>query len=197
MTPAELIAFEDDIAAEFAAGNIKAPVHLSGGNEAELIEIFKAIKHEDYLYTTWRAHYHCLLKGVPPAEVKAAIMAGHSIALCFPEYRIQSSAIVGGICSWAMGTAWSIKHRGGSEEVWAFVGDMAAETGIFHVCRKYANNFHLPVNWVVEDNDIGGAYVITSEVWGSDRLTYQDRYGLHYNYKLTRPFVGIGQHIPL
>jgi putative effector of murein hydrolase len=32
-------------------------------------------------------------------------MAGRSIALCFPEYRMISSAIVGGICPIAMGIA--------------------------------------------------------------------------------------------
>ena len=31
MTAAELIEFEADIAAEFNAGNIRAPIHLSGG----------------------------------------------------------------------------------------------------------------------------------------------------------------------
>lgn len=191
----ELIAFEDDIAEEFRLGRIKAPVHLSGGNERELLEIFKGIAPEDWIFCTWRSHYHCLLKGVPPAEVKAAIMAGRSIALCFPEYRILSSAIVGGICPIAMGMAWSIKQRGGEEEVWAFVGDMAAETGIFHECRKYADNFGLPVTWVVEDNDIGGSHVTTSEVWGSDsRMEWDD---MVYEYKLTRPFVGVGRHIPL
>ena len=190
-----MVAFEDDIAAEFAAGNIKAPVHLSGGNELELFEIFKAIAPEDYIFCTWRSHFHCLLKGVPPAEVKAAIMAGRSIALCFPEYRILSSAIVGGICPIAMGMAWSIKHRGGEEEVWAFVGDMAAETGIFHECQKYALNFNLPINFVIEDNDIGGSHVATSEVWGNHRLPW--RFDDHYDYKLTRPFVGVGRHIPL
>ena len=195
MTVDELIAFEDDIAAEFAAGNIKAPVHLSGGNEAELLEAFKSIAPEDWVFCTWRSHYHCLLNGVPPAEVKAAIMAGRSIALCFPEYRILSSAIVGGICPIAMGMAWAIKHRGGEENVWAFVGDMAAETGVFDECQRYSRNFNLPVNWIVEDNDIGGSHVATSKVWGSDSLW--DRTDEFYEYRLTRPFVGIGKHIPL
>jgi hypothetical protein len=33
MTPADLIAFENDIANDFNAGKIKSPVHLAGGNE--------------------------------------------------------------------------------------------------------------------------------------------------------------------
>ena len=102
MTIEEMLAFEADIAAEFEIGRIAAPVHLAGGNESQLIEIFKGIKDEDWIACSWRSHLHALLKGVPPAELKAAIMAGRSIALCFPEYRMISSAIVGGICPIAM-----------------------------------------------------------------------------------------------
>ena len=45
------------------------------------------------------------VKGVPPAEVKAEIMAGRSISLCFPKHRILSSAIVTGVLPIALGTA--------------------------------------------------------------------------------------------
>src|SRR5262252_6831964 len=92
-----LRAFEEEIAQEFAAGNIRAPVHLAAGNETALIEIFERVKPDDWVLCSWRSHYHALLKGVPRHEVKAAIMAGHSISLCFPQYKVLSSAIVGGI----------------------------------------------------------------------------------------------------
>ena len=36
----DLIAFERKIADHWEAGKIKGPVHLSGGNEKELVEIF-------------------------------------------------------------------------------------------------------------------------------------------------------------
>ena len=39
MTSEELIAFESEIAQLFEQGKIHAPVHLSKGNERELIEI--------------------------------------------------------------------------------------------------------------------------------------------------------------
>ena len=90
----ELIDFEEDIASEFNAGKIKAPVHLYSGNENEMIQIFKQIKDEDWVLCTWRSHYQCLLKGVPAEEVKKNIMEGKSISLCFSDYKIFSSAIV-------------------------------------------------------------------------------------------------------
>src|ERR1039457_2559586 len=109
MTDEELVAFETEIAEEFNKGKIHAPVHLYHGNEAQMIEIFREIKPQDWVMCSWRSHYQCLLKGVPPQELKAEIMAGHSIVLCFPHYRVVSSAIVGGIIPIAVGAALGIK----------------------------------------------------------------------------------------
>ena len=81
MTKDELIAFERDIANEFEVGHIRAPVHLHGNNEDQLIEIFKDVKADDWVFSTHRSHYHALLKGVPPELVRAEIMARHSINL--------------------------------------------------------------------------------------------------------------------
>ena len=62
-TPSKLIEFENDIAAEFNAAKIKAPVHLYNGNEKEIIEIFKKhqIGKDDWVLNSWRSHYQCFL----------------------------------------------------------------------------------------------------------------------------------------
>ena len=39
MTKEELIAFEQDIAAEFNAGHIRAPIHLDGGGEDWMLKV--------------------------------------------------------------------------------------------------------------------------------------------------------------
>src|SRR5258706_14908391 len=152
MTPEHLLAFEEDIAQEFAAGNIRAPIHLGGGNERELLDIFKTIKPGDWVLVGWRSHYHALLKGVPLAELKAAILAGHSVSLCFPAHKILCSGIVGGIAPIADGLAWAIKRRQGTfpltpadTRVHCFLGDMSAESGIVHEAAKYASNHSLPI----------------------------------------------------
>src|SRR5260370_4485620 len=166
MQPEDLIAFEDEIAECFNRGEIKAPVHLAGGNERQLIDIFRDIRPADWVCGTWRAHYHALLKGVPRESVRAAILDGRSIALCFPDHRVLCSAIVGGIMPIALGIAWAIKRRGGSEWVYCFIGDMAAQTGIAHETMKYAAAFEVPITFIIEDNGIGGAHVPTDEVRG-------------------------------
>lgn len=47
---AGLIGFETRIANEFNTGNIKAPIHLSDGNEVQLIEIFKNVQESDWIF---------------------------------------------------------------------------------------------------------------------------------------------------
>lgn len=191
MTPADLIAFETDIANDFNVGLIKSPVHLAGGNESQLIEIFESIRPDDWILCGWRSHYHCLLKGVPPEKLKAAIHAGRSIALCFPEHKILSSAIVGGICPIATGLGWAIKERKGTERVHCFIGDMTGWSGIFQECAHYCEGHKLPVKFWVEDN---GKSVCTDTraVWGKPRGRLSS---VRYKYDLTWPHVGTGQWV--
>lgn len=165
LTDKQLIAFEEDIAAEFNAGKIKAPVHLYSGGEAELIKIFKDIHPQDWVLCSWRSHYQCLLKGVPPSDLRAKIMAGYSIALNFPEQRVLSSGIVGGILPIAVGLGLAIKRRQENAAIHVFVGDMTSETGIAYECIKYVENFDLPVYFHIEDNN-QSVCTDTRKVWG-------------------------------
>jgi len=197
VSPKELIRFEEDIAAEFNGAKIPAPVHLYSGNEEAVISIFKKIRHQDWVLCSWRSHYQCLLKGVPPAEVKAEIMAGRSISLCFPNYRILSSAIVTGILPIALGVALAIHRAGRDEKVFCFMGEMTAETGVAHECIKYARNHCLPIHWVVEDN---GKSVCTEtrKAWNMPKLTFEDSKApdiTYYRYTSKYPHAGAGQRV--
>jgi pyruvate dehydrogenase E1 component alpha subunit len=129
LTGEELIAFEDDIAECFNSGIIKAPVHLSNGNEEQLINIFDRINEDDWVLCSWRSHYQCLLKGVPREQLKKDILEGRSISLCYADYRVLSSGIVGGVLPIAVGIALGIKRAKGKNKVWCFMGDMTSETG--------------------------------------------------------------------
>jgi pyruvate dehydrogenase E1 component alpha subunit len=196
-TPERLIAFEEDIAEEFNASKIKAPVHLYHGNESEIIDVFKEVQAGDWVLCSWRSHYQCLLKGVPAEDVKAEIMAGHSITLNFPEYRVLSSAIVTGVLPIAVGLGLGIQRDGGSDRVWCFLGDMTSETGTAHECIKYVRNHNLPVHFVIEDN---GKSVCTDtrETWATDTLSYEnvdDPYISYYQYESKYPHAGAGQRV--
>src|ERR1700676_3266897 len=130
LTDQDLIDFEAEIADLFNAKKIPAVIHLYSGGEEPLISIFEDIRPQDWVLCSWRSHYQCLLKGVPREELKAKIVAGHSIALCFPEYRIVSSGIFAGVLPIAVGLAMGIKRTGEDAAVHVFSGDMTAESGI-------------------------------------------------------------------
>ena len=209
MTKAELIAFEQEVAEHFNAGKIKAPIHLSAGNEDQLLEVFSRVKPQDYVFSNWRSHYHALLHGVPREQLMAKVLAGESISINVPDRRFYSSAICGGCLPIALGVAWSIKNGTRSElgvplewygqHVWCFVGDMAAEMGCFHEAAKYAANHDLPVTFVVEDN---GKCVNapTGQLWGTVRgdlpipklMPVQNGNVIHYGYQLAWPHMGTG-----
>lgn len=186
MDAVALVAFENRVAAAFEARKIRAPIHLVGGNEEQLIEIFKDIKRTDWVLSTWRSHYHALLHGVPEERVMREILAGRSMQLHFPEHRFLTSAIMGGILPIACGLAAA------GERVWCFVGDMAASSGIFHEAYQYAGGHALPLSLVVEDNGLS-TNTPTQETWGDVAL--QRRFGAGYSYERTRPHCGSGTYV--
>lgn len=193
----ELIAFEDDIALCFNQQMIKAPIHLYSGNEEKMIQIFKNIKYDDWVFCSWRSHYQCLLKGVPPEQLKQDILDGKSITLNYPEYKIFSSAIVAGNIPIATGVALDIKRKNQNNYVWCFVGDMTSETGTFYENHKYAVSHDLPITYIIENN---GKSVCTDtlKVWNLKELTYSkqniDKI-IYYEYETKYPHAGSGKRI--
>jgi|ERR1017187_189436 pyruvate dehydrogenase E1 component alpha subunit len=166
----ELSDFEAEIAELFTQKKIPAVTHLCGEAYEELVDIFKGVHPDDWVLGTWRSHCHCLLKGVPKAELKASILAGNSVALSFPKYRVLCSAIVCGSLPIATGIAMGIQRSGEDSYVHAFLGDMAAEMGIAHECMKYARGHNLPINFYIEDNHLS-AQTDTLAAWGLSQST--------------------------
>jgi TPP-dependent pyruvate/acetoin dehydrogenase alpha subunit len=189
-----LQAFEADVASCYERGEIRAPVHLAGGNEDDLVRIFERIRPQDWVCGAWRTHLHCLLKGVPQEQVKASIDAGWSITLNYPKYKILTSAIAGGIISQAVGIADGIKSAGADEHVWCFVGDMTEHMGAFHEGYFYALGHYLPITFVVEDNGLS-VCTETEKTWqGPKAHCLSPRY-VKYKYKLAWPHQGIGRRV--
>ena len=196
LTKEQLVDFETDIANCFNNAMIKAPVHLYDGNEEQMINIFKNVEPEDWIFCSWRSHYQCLLKGVPQEQLKQDILDGKSITLCYPEYNIYSSAIVTGNIPIATGVALDMKRKGGTNHVWCFVGDMTSETGTFFENWKYAVNHDLPITYVIENN---GKSVCTEthKVWNTDELYFakETRKIIYYEYQTKYPHAGAGARI--
>ena len=191
-TEENLIDFENKIVAHWEEAKIRGPVHLSNGNEHQLVEIFKRIRPTDWVFSTWRSHYHALLKGIDPNWIESEILAGKSITLCNINERFYSSAIVTATLPIALGVALSIKREGSDDKVWVFVGDMSFESGIFYEIHKYARNFNLPLYFVVEDNGVS-TYTPTEATWNVKRDIPSDV--IHYSYKSKYPHYGSGKWI--
>lgn len=198
LTAEDLITFENDIAECFNQGLIRAPIHMYAGNEGQMIEVFQNIHEDDWVLCSWRSHYQCLLKGVPPERLKADILAGRSISLCYEEYRVMSSGIVTGVLPIAVGIALDIKRKSGKNKVYCFMGDMTAESGMACECIKYVRNHKLPIHFIIEDN---GKSVCTDtrQTWGCDKLSFEDCSDEHityYRYDLSKyPHAGSGKRI--
>jgi TPP-dependent pyruvate/acetoin dehydrogenase alpha subunit len=191
-TKDDLINFEELIVTHWGDAKIRGPIHLSNGNEEQLIEVFKRISKNDWVFSTWRSHYHALLKDICPVWIEEEILKGKSITLCNMDENFYSSAIVGGTLSIALGVAMGIKAKGGDEKVFVFIGDMSFESGIFYEVHKYARNFDLPIVFVVEDNGVS-TYTPTDATWNVKRDIPSDV--IHYTYKSKFPHYGTGKWI--
>jgi TPP-dependent pyruvate/acetoin dehydrogenase alpha subunit len=192
-TSDELIAFEDNIVEHWEKGEIQGPVHLCNGNEEQLLEISKRMNDVDWVFSTWRSHYHALIKGVSPIWLKQEILDGRSITIVSEKDKFYASAIVSSIIPIAVGAAMAIKNNGGTEKVWCFVGDMAFETGQFYEMHKYATNLNLPIIFVVEDNGVS-TNTPTIETWGGLKREIPSNV-IWYNYKNKWPHYGTGKWI--
>jgi len=192
----QLIDFETEVANLFNTGKIRAPIHLYDGNEEQIIKIFEDINADDWIFCSWRSHYQCLLKGVPQQRVVDDILDGKSISLCYPDFNLYSSAIVGGQVPIATGAALKLKRASSSQHVWCFVGDMTSETGIFYESWKYAVNHDLPITFVIENNH-KSVCTDTDKAWGHKELFFRNekRKIKYYEYASKYPHAGAGVRV--
>ena len=153
---------------------------------------FKHIHEEDWVFSAWRNHYHALCHDVDKAKLKESIMAGYSMGTNNVSPNFYASSIVGGIIPLALGAALALKTKESKNKVWCFIGDMTFESGVFHECYKYAKNFDLPLQWVVEDNKMS-VHTPTDMAWGLLQEVPKDI--VHYSYTSKYPHHGTGKWV--
>ena len=188
-----LINFEDKIKNLYEAGKIRGPIHLSSGNENFLIDIFKYIDRTDFVFSAWRNHYHAILHGINAKSLTDSIVKGKSMGVISKKPFFYSSSIVGGIIPIALGVALGLKQKNNkSSKVWCFIGDMTMETGQFYEAYKYSQNNNLPIQFVVEDNDIS-VHTPTKSAWGKKMKIPKNV--IYYFYKNKYPHHGTGKWV--
>ena len=153
-TKKELIDFEQTVAQHWEAGDLPYLIHLSGGNEDFLIDLFnEEIKDGDWIFSTHRNHHHALLSGVPRNELLAKILAGNSMFVFDSNRHFYTSSVLAGTCAIAAGVAYTLKQSGSENWVYCFVGDGAQEQGHFYEAVMFVEAHDLPCMFVIEDND--------------------------------------------
>ena len=208
-TVQSLKAFEASLAKAFEDGKINAPLHLSGGNEKQLISIFEEGNEKDYVFATHRNHYHYLLKGGDEHKLVDEILGkasgickgqGRSMHIYDTSINFYTSAIVGGTCAIAAGVAMAIKQTFGETDpnrpfVWCFVGDGAEDSGHFIEAVRLSICRRLPICFIVEDNDLS--------IDSSKALRWHlyepvnDKRIMRYQYTRKYPHVGIGKYVKI
>lgn len=191
ITKQELIAFENKIAIRFDAGELPYLIHFSGGNEDQLIEIFKDIKEGDWIFSTHRSHYHYLLAGGSPERLEKLIEDGYSMFVFDKELNFYSSSIVCATPSIAAGVALALKRKGSSQKVWCFIGDGAEDEGHFCEALRYVNCWDLPCKFIVEDNN-RSVSATKKDRWNYEKSRLECGDIIRYSYVPTRPHGGSG-----
>jgi deoxyxylulose-5-phosphate synthase len=183
----ELIAFENRIGDLYLDNKLPFLFHLSGGNEDQLIEIFKDIKEGDYVISNHRSHYHALLHGIPPEVVEDRILNGRSMFIYDRERNFFCSAIIGGTPAIAAGIAWALKRKGSDKKVWCFIGDGTEDSGHTYEAVRYVDGFDLPCTFVIENNN-RSVESTNEERWGKTAdYQWNSPSVIKYHYDITYP----------
>ena len=194
--------YEENLKLLFGEGKINCPLHLSGGNEQALIDIFQHIKPQDYIFSTHRAHYHYLLKGGDPQVLLDEILGlpsgmcggkGRSMHLYDQALKFYTSAIVGGVGPIAAGVALNIKKQKLDQHVWCFVGGGAEDQGSFTEAVRFGIARELPLTFVIEDNNLS-IDSTKDQRWHNYR-PIKSRNIIRYEYERGFPHCGVGRWI--
>ena len=171
---------EQKIRDHYHEDEIKTPVHMSLGQEAIAIGVCHALRTEDQIFGTYRAHASYLAKtddlddffaemyGKETALLKGK---GGSMHLCAPGAGFMgSSAIVASIIPVAVGAAFANRQLGNGKTTAVFFGDGAIDEGNFWESFNTACVMRLPVLFVCEDNGLA-VHTPTSMRHGYDSIT--------------------------
>ncbi|MGK7873291.1 MAG: thiamine pyrophosphate-dependent dehydrogenase E1 component subunit alpha [Xenococcaceae cyanobacterium] len=153
---------EERIAAEYPAGKMRCPTHLSIGQEAVPAALSECVNPTDFAVSTHRGHAHYLAKG---GDLRAMIAELHgkstgcskarggSMHLVDPSVGFMgTTAIVGNSIPIGVGLALSAQLKGTDQISIVFVGDGAIEEGVFYESANFAAVRNLPTLFICENN---------------------------------------------
>ncbi len=209
MTAQSLIEFESGIRELWETGELPSLVHLCGGNEQQLIDIFSEIKEGDWIFSTHRTHYHALLAGIEPELLIQRIKEGDSMFVYSKQHNFLCSAVLAGCCGIAAGVAWEL-HRYWLDvtvtrqiilpngtlkpepHVWCFIGDGGEEEGHFYEAAMFVEANDLPCTFIIEDNNRSVDTPRDARRGSANGLEHLFKCVRRYHYTPTYPHAGSG-----
>jgi len=157
--------FEERAQEQYTKAKIGGYCHLNIGEEATVVGGIRALKANDYIFTSYREHGHAIARGVDPKAVMAELFGketgtshgrGGSMHMFDSDLRFMGGyGIVGGHLPLAVGGAWAVKYKQEKDVVFCMFGDGATNIGAFHESLNMAKVFHLPVVWFCVNNRYG------------------------------------------
>ncbi len=156
-------AFEDQSVRAFRSGLAGGYLHVYTGMEATAIGWLSSRQPDDPIITAYRDHAHALYLGIDPVVCMAEIMGrakgtskgkGGSMHLYSADHHFYGGwGIVGGHTALGAGLGFAIKYKGGNQVAHCFLGDGAANAGVFFEVMNMASLWDLPVIFIIENNE--------------------------------------------
>ena len=147
-----------------ANGPIPGEMHLSDGQEPCAVGVCVHLAAEDVVTATHRPHHQAIAKGVDLNRMAAEIFGkqtglsggrGGHMHLFDANVNFACSGIIGQGLGPAVGAALSRQMQSKPGVAVAFIGEGAANQGVFHEALNLASVWKLPVVFVIEDNAWG------------------------------------------
>ncbi len=148
----------------YRQGKAGGYLHVYIGMEALAVGWLTQIRQGyDYVITAYRDHAHALLLGSDPVACMAEIMGrrgglsrgkGGSMHLYdIPKGFFGGWGIVGGHTPLGAGLAFASKYRGEDRVTLNFLGDGAANAGVFFESLNMAALYDVPCIFIIENNE--------------------------------------------
>ena len=179
---------DEMVGARARRGEIPGLLHLGLGEEAVAVGACAAIRPEDKITSTHRAHGHFLAKGGSPKALMAELYGkeagccrGKGGSMHLVDLNIGflgANGVVGAGLPLAVGAAMAARIKDEDWVVVCFFGDGANNEGAFHESLNLAAVWNLPVVFLCENNQYGISQSILTQQKVANVADRAGSYGL-------------------
>jgi TPP-dependent pyruvate/acetoin dehydrogenase alpha subunit len=184
--------FEEQGVKLYRQGLMRGYFHPYWGEEAIAAGVCAALGKQDYIVSTHRGHGHCIAWGADPAKMFAELL-GRKSGYCkglggsmhiadYARGNLGANGVVGSGAPIGVGAALGAKIRGENRVSVVFLSDGAANIGTFSEAMNLAATWHLPVIFVMENNQ----YAVSTPVESSTGEPELWKRGTGYGVKSER-----------